>query len=116
MEKGNWNVKFPSKHPAPMNKSKLVALATTPIAKRKKRGEDVDPLFVNPPSDAYAPYFEDFKSKRAPNFTAVKDITLCKVYAAVSEEPTFELFVVLSGSEAGNGQFFKHSPKSMRDR
>jgi len=109
MGKGNGNAKAPLK---------------------QKRGEDVDPLFVDPTDDAYAPYFQDFNSKRAPDFTAVKDITLCEAYAAVSKEPTvgmdqttetfwskiFESFVVLSGSEAANGQFFKRSPKSMKDR
>ena len=116
MGKGNGNAKAPSKHPAPTNKSKQVAIAATPITKRKKRGEDVDPLFVDPLDDAYAPYFQDFKSKRAPNFTAVEDITLCKAYAAVSEEPTvgtdqttetfwykiFKSFVSLSCSKVGN--------------
>ncbi len=101
--------------------SKMVALAATSVTMRKKRGEDVDPLFLDPPSDAYAPNFKEFKSKRAPNFTTVKDITLCKTYAAVSEVPTvgtdqntetfwykiFTSFVALSGSEAGNGKFFK---------
>ncbi len=46
------------------------------------------PFFVDPPDDVFAPYFEEFQSKRAPNFTAVEDLILCKAYAAVSEDPT----------------------------
>ena len=45
------------------------------------------PLFVDPPDDAYTPYFKEFEGKRAPNFTAVEDHVLCKAYAAVSEDP-----------------------------
>ncbi len=78
MGKGNGNAKDPLKQSAPTKKSKMVTLAATPVKKRKKRGEDVNPLFLDPPSDAYAPYFKEFKSKRAPNFNTVKDITLCR--------------------------------------
>ena len=54
-----------------------------PELKRRKKGNDSDPLWIDPPDDAYAPYFEEFQSKRAPNFTAVEDLILCKAYAAV---------------------------------
>ncbi len=58
MGKGNENAKAPLKQSTPTNKSKMVALAATAVTKRNKRGEAVDPLFLNAPSDAYAPYFE----------------------------------------------------------
>ena len=60
----------------------------TPVTKRRKKNSDADPLFVDPPDDAYAPYFKEFEGKRAPNFTTVEDLVLCKSYAAVSEDPT----------------------------
>ncbi len=51
MGKGNGNAKAPLKQSTSTKKSKMVALSATPVTKRKKRGEDVDPLFLNPPSD-----------------------------------------------------------------
>ncbi len=100
------------------------------ITKRKKKGEDADPLYVDPPDDVSAPYFEEFASKWAPNFTAVEDLVLCKAYTAVSEDPTvgmdqtvetiwgkiFTSFIYLSATEADNGTLYKRSGKSMRDR
>jgi hypothetical protein len=100
------------------------------VTKRKKKNSDANPLFVDPPDDAYAPYFKEFEGKRAPNFTTVEDLVLCKSYAAVSEDPTvgtdqtaetfwgkvFESFVLLSAYEAENGTFYKRSPKSLKDR
>ena len=56
------------------------------ITKRRKKGTGTDPLFVDPPDDIYAPYFEEFKSKCSPNFMAVEDLILCKAYA-VSKDP-----------------------------
>ncbi len=103
--------------------------AEAKITKRRKKGMEVHPLWNDPPDDAYAPYFEEFQSKRAPNFTPVEDLILCKAYAAVSEDPTvgtdqtvetfwgkiFETFVFLSATEASNGTFYKRNGKSMRD-
>ena len=60
----------------------------TPTTKRRKKNSDADPLFVDPPNDAYAPYFVEFEGKRAPNFTAMEDLVFCKSYAAVSKDPT----------------------------
>ena len=68
--------------------TKKAGSITTPITKRRKKNSDADPLFVDPPDDTYAPYFKEFEGKRTPNFTAVKDLVLCKSYAAVSEDPT----------------------------
>jgi len=99
------------------------------ITKRRKKGMEVHPLWNDPPDDAYAPFFQEFQSKRAPNFTPVEDLILCKSYAAVSEDPTvgtdqtvetfwgkiFETFIYLSATEASNGTFYKQNGKSMRD-
>ena len=65
--------------------SKTNTAIATPITKRKKKTAGSDHLFVDPPDDAYAPYFKEFEGKRAPNFTAVEDLVLCKTYAAESE-------------------------------
>ncbi len=46
---------------------------------------DANPLWVAPPDDAYAPYFEEFQSKQVPNFTVVEDLILCQAYVAVLE-------------------------------
>ena len=108
---------------------KSVAIPT-PTTKRRKKNSDADPLFVDPPDDAYAPYFVEFDGKRAPNFTNVEDLVLCRAYGAVSEDPTvgtdqtaetfwgkvFESFVLLSAYECENGTFYKRSPKSLKDR
>ena len=110
--------------------TKKAGSIATPVTKRRKKNSDADPLFVDPPDDAYAPYFKEFEGKRAPNFTTVEDLVLCKSYAAVSEDPTvgtdqtaetfwgkvFESFVLLSAYERENGTFYKHSPKSLKDR
>ncbi len=110
--------------------TKKAGSITTPVTKRRKKNSDADPLFVDPPDDAYAPYFKEFEGKRAPNFTTVEDLVLCKSYAAVSEDPTvgtdqtaetfwgkvFESFVLLSSYERENGSFYKRSPKSLKDR
>ncbi len=45
----------------------------------------------SPPDDAYAPYFEEFQSKHAPNFTAVENLILCKAYSGGLEDPTVEI-------------------------
>ncbi len=90
---------------------------------------DGNPLWVVPPDDAYAPYFEQFHSKQAPNFTAGEDLILCKAYAGVSENLTvgtdqsvetfwgkiFESFVHLSLTEFMNGTFYNRAGKLMRD-
>ncbi len=89
--------------------------------KRRKKGMDVHPLWVNIPNNAYAPHFEEFQTKWASNFTSVEDLILCKLYAVVSEDPTvvtyqtvkifwgkiFESFNCLSATEASNGTFYK---------
>ena len=94
--------------------TKKAGSIATPVTKRRKKNSDADPLFVDPPDDAYAPYFKEFEGKRAPNFTTVEDLVLCKSYAAVSEDPTvgtdqtaetfwgkvFESFVLLSAYES----------------
>ena len=49
-----------------------IAIAT-PVTKHKKKNAGSDPLFVDPPDDAYTPCFKEFEGKRAPNFTAVED-------------------------------------------
>ncbi len=90
---------------------------------------DVHPLWNNPPDDVYAPYFEEFQSKRSPNFTTVEDLILFKSYAAISEDPTvgtdqtvgtfwgkiFETFICLFATETSNGTLYKPNSKSMRD-
>ena len=68
--------------------TKKATSIATPMTKRRKKNSDTNPLFVDPPDDRYAPYFKEFEGKRAPNFTAVKDLVLCKSYAAVSKDPT----------------------------
>ena len=68
--------------------TKKTASIATPVTKRRKKNSESNPLFVDPPDDAYAPYLKEFKGKRAPNFTAVEDLVLCKSYAAMSEDPT----------------------------
>ena len=117
-----------SKQSTPKKRASKSTVAVV-ITKRKKKGEYSDPLYVDPPDDVFAPYFEEFQSKRAPNFTAVEDLILCKAYAAVSEDPTigtdqtvetfwgkiFTSFIYLSATEADNGTFYKRSGKSMRD-
>ena len=114
----------------PVTSTKKATSITTPVTKRKQKNSDANPLFVDPPDDAYAPYFKEFEGKRAPNFTTVEDLVLCKSYAAVSEDPTvgtdqtaetfwgkvFESFVLLSAYETENGTFYKRSPKSLKDR
>ena len=89
----------------------------TSMTKCKKKNAGSDPFFVDPPDDTYAPYFKEFEGERAPNFTAVEDLVLCKAYAAVSDDPTvgtdqtaetfwgniFEGFILLSGYEVKNG-------------
>ena len=60
----------------------------TPVMKHRKKNAGTDPLFINPPDDEYTPYFKEFEGMRAPIFTAVEDLVLCKAYAAVSEDPT----------------------------
>ncbi len=104
--------------------TKKATLITTPMTKRRKKNSDANPLFVDPPDDAYAPYFKEFDGKMAPNFTTVEDLVLCKSYAAVSEDPTvgtdqtaetfwgkvFESFVLLSAYERENRTFYKCSP------
>ncbi len=47
----------------------------------------VHTLWNDPPDGAYAPYYEEFKTKWAPNFTSVEDLILCKMQEAVSEDP-----------------------------
>ena len=37
--------------------TKKVAAITTPATKRRTKNSDADPLFVDPPDDAYAHYF-----------------------------------------------------------
>ncbi len=37
--------------------TKKAASIKTPVTKRRKKNSDADPLFVDPPDDAYAPYF-----------------------------------------------------------
>ncbi len=90
---------------------------------------DVHHLWNNPPDDAYVPYFDKFQTKLAPNFTSVEDLILCKLYAAVSEDPTvgtdqtvetfwwkiFETFIHLSATEVSNGIYYKQNGKLMRD-
>ena len=68
--------------------TKTKAAIVTPTTKRKKMNAGSDPLFVDPPDDAYAPYSKEFEGKRALNFTAVEDLVLCKAFAEVSEYPT----------------------------
>ena len=68
--------------------TKKATLIATPMTKRRKKNSDANPLFVDPHDDAYAPYFKEFEGKRAPNFTAVEDLVLCKSYAAVSKDHT----------------------------
>ncbi len=89
------------------------------ITKRKKKGKYSDPLYVDPPDEIFAPYFEKFQSKPAPTFTAVEDLILCKAYATVSDYPTigmdqtvetfwgkiFTYFIYLSATETDNGTF-----------
>ncbi len=50
-------------------------------AKITKRRKKRHPLWVNPPNNAYTPYFEEFQTKQAPNFTLVEDLV-------VTEDPT----------------------------
>ncbi len=90
---------------------------------------DTNPPWVTPPDNAYAPFFEEFQSNQAPNFTAVEDLIFCKENAKVSEDPIvgidqsvktfwgkiFESFVSLSLTESANGIFYKRTRKSMRD-
>ncbi len=47
---------------------------------------------LTPPDKADALFFEEFQSKQAPNFTAVEDLILCKLYAAVSEDPIVGMY------------------------
>ena len=68
--------------------TKKAGLIATLVTKRRKKNSDANLLFVDPPDDAYAPYFKEFEGKRAPNFTAVEDLVLCKSYAVVSKDPT----------------------------
>ncbi len=96
--------------------TKTNAAMVTPMTKPKKKNTGSGPLFVDPPDDAYAPYFKEFEGKRAPNFTAVEDLVLCRAYTAVSKDPTvgtdqsaetfwkkvYESFVLLSGYEVEN--------------
>ena len=62
--------------------------------KEDEQNTETHPLFVDPPDpdNAYRPYFEEFKGKRASNITAVENLVLCKGYVAVSKilllEPT----------------------------
>ena len=56
--------------------TKTNAAIATPMTKHKKKNAGSDPLFVDPPDDAYTPYFKEFEGKRAPNVTAVEDL-LC---------------------------------------
>ncbi len=58
------------------------------ITKGRKKGMDVHPLWNDSPDNVYAPYFEEFQCKRAPNFPTVEDLILCKSYTAVSEDHT----------------------------
>ena len=102
----------------------------TPVTKHMKKNTGTDPLFVDPPDDEYAPYFKEIEGKRAPNFTAVEDLVLCKAYTAVSEDcnvgadqtaeifwgNVFERFVLLSGCEVVNGMFYKNSSQSLKER
>ena len=60
----------------------------TPVTKHRKKNAGTDPPFVDPPDNAYTPYFIVFEDKTAPNFTAVKDLVLSKAYAEMSEDPT----------------------------
>ena len=64
--------------------TKTNAAIATSVMKCKKKNAWSDPLFIDPPDDAYAP-FKEIEGKRAPNFTAVEDLVLCKAYA---EDPT----------------------------
>ena len=68
--------------------TKNTASIVTPLTKRRKKNSETNPLFVDPPDDAYAPYFKECGGKRAPNFTAQEDLVLCKSYAAISKDPT----------------------------
>ena len=49
--------------------TKKTASIVTPMTKQRKKNSDINPLFVDPPDDEYAPYFKEFEGKRAPNFT-----------------------------------------------
>ena len=51
--------------------TKKTASIATPMTKQRKKNSETNPLFVDPPDDAYAPYFKEFEGKRAPNFIAV---------------------------------------------
>ncbi len=55
----------------------------SPKSERGGKKMDANPLWVAPPDDAYAPYFEEFQSKQVPNFTVVEDLILCKAYVVV---------------------------------
>ena len=68
--------------------TKKAASIPTPITKWRKKNSETNPLVIDPPDDAYTPYFKEFEGKRAPNFTTVEDLVLCKSYAAVSGDPT----------------------------
>ena len=109
---------------------KKTASIVMPVMKQRKKNTETDPLFVDPPDNAYSLYFKEFESKRAPNFTAVEDLVLCKAYTAGSENRNvginqtaeilwgnvFERFVLLSGCEVVNGMFYKNSSQSLKDR
>ncbi len=63
------------------------------ITKRRRGGKEGWMLILcgsTPPNDAYAPFFEEFQSKQAPNFIAVEDLILFKSYAAVSKDSKLE--------------------------
>ena len=111
-----------------MKTSKNTPAMMTPVMKHRKKNARTDPLFVEPHDDAYTSYFKELEVKRAPNFTAVEDLVLCKAYKAVSEDPTvgtdqtaetfwgkgFESLVLLSVYEVESGMFYKCSPKSLK--
>ncbi len=46
--------------------TKKVTLITTPVTKRREKNSETNPLFIDPPDDAYVPYFKEFEGKRAP--------------------------------------------------
>ncbi len=71
-----------------MKTMKNTAAMMTSVMRHRKKNDGIDPLFVDPCDEAYAPYFKEFDGQRAPNFTAVEDLVFYKACAAVSEDTT----------------------------
>ncbi len=73
---------------SPVKKILSKTTVAVPITKRKKRG-NFKSSDVNTAENAFTFYFEDFETKKSPNFNTVEDHVLWMTNDFVSKESTY---------------------------